>query len=174
MSIASNSRSFMEVLASAVPIVLMISAIGGMALTPLYIMATNNSEAIRELKIDLRAHEQLPSHPVMQTRLNSEVQRLDDRISANDKITAECDRAVAALNAQFEAEKSSNLSKFTEVETQMDASAQSLNIQFAESQRKGAEFQNALHDLGASLPAAPSEPWYFPNISNRALPKPNR
>ena len=54
-----------------------------------------------------------------------------------------------------------------EVETQIDAMAQILSIQFATQQRLNADFQNALHESGAKMPAAPTGPFYFPNISNR-------
>jgi hypothetical protein len=57
--------------------------------------------------------------------------------------------------------------KQSEVETQFDSMAQSLNIQFAETQRRLGELQNAIHEMGGRVPQAPSGPWYFPNISNR-------
>lgn len=61
-----------------------------------------------------------------------------------------------------------------EVETQIDATTQMLNIQWATQQRKDADFQNALHALGATMPPAPAGPWFFPNISTRkALPDMN-
>ncbi len=54
-----------------------------------------------------------------------------------------------------------------EVETQMDAMAQELNIQFANNERWKGGVQDALHEMGAKFPPAPTGPWYFPNISNR-------
>lgn len=55
-----------------------------------------------------------------------------------------------------------------EVETQFNADAQLRNIQFAQQQRKNAELQNALHELGAKMPAYPDGPFYHPNISKTA------
>lgn len=73
---------------------------------------------------------------------------------------AENDKASTADRAERRATEA-------EVETQIDAMAQSLGIQFANQQRLNADIQNALHDSGAKMPTAPAGPFYFPNISNR-------
>lgn len=73
---------------------------------------------------------------------------------------AEQKAIVLTMDARVRAESA-------EVETQFDSLAQSQDTQFAEQQRRNADLQNALHDLGAKMPAAPAGPWYFPNISSR-------
>lgn len=62
------------------------------------------------------------------------------------------------------AERKANEAEF---ETQVDAMSQLLNVQFAEQQRKNADFQNTFHALHAEWPEAPPGPWVVPNISNR-------
>lgn len=58
--------------------------------------------------------------------------------------------------------------QLTEIETQFDASAQELGIQFANQQRTNSVIWDALSDSGAKMPKYPGGPYYFPNISNRA------
>lgn len=163
----ANGRTVIEAIGSAVPIVLLISAVGGMALTPLYIMATNNSESIRDLKAKFEAHTLLPSHPVMEMRANAMERRLDDRITVNDRLTIDAAKEVSLLQADFQSEKAKNDSRSIEQETQMDSMAQSLGIQFANTQREMENLQNAMHELGVKTSIAPTGPYYFPNISNR-------
>lgn len=82
-------------------------------------------------------------------KLNQHAEKADDRLSKS-----ETDNQVLHT-------------KLVEVETQMDAAAQFAGTQFAEQQRKNADFQNSLAALGAKMPPYPYGPWYMPNISNR-------
>ena len=74
---------------------------------------------------------------------------------------------VSKLTADFAEANAERKSNEREVETQVDAMAQSFNMALAESFRWSANNQNALHDMGAKMPSAPTAPFYFPNISNR-------
>lgn len=163
----NGKKTAMEAIADSIPLIMLLAAVGGMALTPLYIMANNNSDAVRELKVKLEAHTLLPSHPVMEARVSGIEMRLDGRITGIESSLNGDIRVTTDLAAAFQAEKSRNESKFVEVETQMDSMAQSLNIQFANNQRQMADFQNAFHELGVKMSVSPMAPFYFPNISNR-------
>lgn len=167
----SSSKSFLETLGEAVPVLVLISAIGGMALTPLYIMATTNSEAIKEIKSKLEEHVALPSHPVILSRVDSEVKRLDVRIEDSSRMASGAAGELSTLRSEFLAESARTNSQFVEIETQIDSMSQSLNIQFSNGQRQMQDFQNAFHEMGATMPIAPISPYYFPNISNRAAHK---
>lgn len=162
-----NGKSLIEAVAQAAPVLMLVASIGGIALTPLYIMARNNSEAIKDIKERLEAHTLLPSHPVMNARLDGEVRRLDERISGIESGLSQDIKDTNLLSSEFHAEKARSESQTVEFETQMDALAQSLNIQFANNQRVMEDHQNAFHELGVKMSVAPTGPFYFPNISNR-------
>jgi hypothetical protein len=88
--------------------------------------------------------------------------RQDQRSTLSELIRLQSENRsrIAETNAE-------RVSNEREVETQIDAMAQMLSIQFANQQRTNSDHQNALHDLGAKVPQAPNNPFYFPNISNR-------
>jgi hypothetical protein len=70
----------------------------------------------------------------------------------------------AKLLASEAAQRIANEAEF---ETQVDSQAQSLNTLAAELFRRSNDAQNALHDMGATMPPALPGPFNFPNISNR-------
>lgn len=103
-------------------------------------------------------------------------QNADSRRDREDKQRAIDQLAISTnnLNVNLGAFVAGVTKALAEVETQIDATTQMLNIQWATQQRKDADFQNALHALGATMPPAPTGPWFFPNISTRkALPDMN-
>src|ERR1700722_17523835 len=102
----NGKKTVMEVVSDAVPVFMAVAAIGGMALTPLYIKEDQNREAIQSLSSKLDNHIQLDGHPVMKARLEGEVKRLDERITTNDHITEDATKDITNLLAQFGAEKS--------------------------------------------------------------------
>jgi hypothetical protein len=142
-------------------------SIMGVLLTPLYILVTMSLGGLSEVKKELKDHEQLPSHPVLGVKVDGEVKRLDGEIALSRDTVAKLWDDNKRIDASLQAFKASTESKFTETETQMDSMAQSLNIQFSESQRRYSDVQNSLHDLGAKVPTPATQPWYFPNISDR-------
>lgn len=161
-----NGKPLLETLGNAVPVLMLIAAIGGMALTPLYIMATNNSEAVRDLKAKLEAHTTLDSHPVMKERVQAAVERLDQRITTNDKETSDAAHNVAilqtqlaALQAKFESDKATLQSNGTELETQFRALDNTTNVNLANQLRVNAMLWH--ESFGWEFPAQV----YFPTIS---------
>lgn len=81
---------------------------------------------------------------------------IDGLVITTTNLLSKVDSMNAAMNTSL-----------AEVETQIDGTAQMLNIQWATQQRKDSDFQNALHDMGAKIPTSPNGPWFFPNISSR-------
>lgn len=159
-----NGKSTLGLVVSVIGVsFLIIGAIGGMAMAPLYQASSSHNSRLDRLEIAMNVHASLPAHPVMETRLNSEVKRLDDRITSNDKLTAEAEKDVAELSNKFVAHESESRSKFTEVETQFDADSQVRNVQFSNQQRLNAIMWNHITGLGTY----PEGPFFQPNISNR-------
>jgi hypothetical protein len=99
---------------------------------------------------------------IMQQNASSKQDR-DDQKAIVSKLQ-EVQTRILETQAKETAER---LANEREVETQIDAVAQAQAIQFSNQQRANADLQNALHDMGAKMPAAPPGPFYFPNISNR-------
>ena len=160
----TNGKSTVSVVISAVVAAfVVIGAIGGMALAPLYISTNSNANAITDLKRDLATHVGLPSHPVMEARLTAEVKRLDERITVNDGWTKDIQARVVETEKNFAAYESQSKSSFREIETQFDADSQFRNIQFSDLQRK----TNIIWDHIPALGAYPEAPFFQPNISNR-------
>lgn len=117
------------------------------AIRSLEAMVTRNNEAI----------------PVLQQ------QNADSKRDREDKgvVLTKMTDVLAEVSKMLASEVAERRSNEAEFETQIDAMNQSLSVQFANQQRMNADFQNTFHDLGAKMPAAPSGPWFFPNISNR-------
>lgn len=156
----TNGKSMWGLIASvAGAAVVVCGAIGGMALTPLSIKADSNQKAIEDLRARFEAHAQLSGHPVTL----AETRRLDDRISSNDRITADTARDLGILQSSYEAHKSRIDSDLIEIETQFDADSQFRNIQFSDQQRTNAVIWEHIPELGKY----PVSPYFQPNISNR-------
>lgn len=100
------------------------------------------------------------------TILSQNADSMRDRTDLNKKYDTLMVR-IAEIDKGSATDRAERRSNEAEVETQIDAMNQSLSVQFANQQRMNTDLQNALHDMGAKYPAAPSGPFYFPNISNR-------
>lgn len=163
-SAPTNGKSTLGLVVSVIGVsFLIIGAIGGMAMAPLYQASSSHDGRLNKLENALNAHAALPSHPVMDARLAAEVKRLDDRISTNDILTGNTARDLNALENKFSSHESESRSKFTEVETQFDSESQLRNVQFSEIQRKTNVMWGHIPGLGTY----PEAPYFQPNISNR-------
>lgn len=89
-----------------------------------------------------------------------------DRANLNLK-AVENTRLIADLGGRLASIQSDFVSRETEVETQIDATAQALAIQFASTHRDLNELQTSVSLLGGKLPPATNDPYIFPNVSNR-------
>lgn len=164
MSAPTNGKSTLGLVVSVIGVsFLIIGAIGGMAMAPLYQASSSHNARLDRLETSLSAHASLPAHPVMETRLLAEVRRLDDRINSNDRVTAEVEKEHAELANKFAAHESESRSKFTEVETQFDADSQVRNVQLSNQQRMNAIMWGHIPGMGTY----PDGPFFQPNISNR-------
>ncbi len=111
----------------------------------------------------------------LNTTVSEHSERLDTVIAQNsdsNRDRADLNRktemnqaALSDLRAAFGQESSERKAKQIEIETQFNADAQLRNVQFSDQQRKNAELQNSLHEIGAIVPEYPKSPFYQPNIS---------
>lgn len=102
-------------------------------------------------------------------RAENEVSKTE-RKETRDQVSKLQDQATV-FKSGLDSEIATRGNAFVEVETQVDAAAQSINTQLSDIRRWNGGVSSALHDMGAKFADAPSGPWFFPNISNRHTQK---
>jgi hypothetical protein len=85
---------------------------------------------------------------------------LNTKTLDNTRLISELSQKTASMAADF-------VSRTTEVETQVDGTAQAAAIQFADTSRELNELRTAVSLLGGKIPASTNDPYIFPNMSNR-------
>jgi hypothetical protein len=91
---------------------------------------------------------------------------IKDRSDMHDVVMRHIDQ-IGTINSTLSSLTAGYDAKLIEIETQFRADAQARNIQFSEQQRQNQNFQNALSDLGAKMPHAPTGLFYHPDISGQ-------
>lgn len=90
-----------------------------------------------------------------------------DRAALNVKVN-DNNKLIGEINTRLGAQQADFLSRTTEVETQIDSIAQSLAVQFSSIARTENGMSQAINGLGGKYPIPLTDPYSFPNISNRA------